>query len=245
MKKILLVLLLIPSFLGVKAQQDSAIMLVEGFLKFANYDSYVKDSVLYIESEIVKRYGEGDTVRIKRWYCPPNNYRIEVWSGRRPEVAMIGYKDSSFMYYFSSDRSWRHVHVDNFYQREWEYDFRSPLYFWKNNGMELTYEGTLDFEGSEVQQVLVRAPNMFDRHYLFEKKTGLYFMYIEDGTRLDSDSVFTKHPVDWRAVHEYMPFRKGFYPSFESYQADGDIILIHNTLKVIPYKKEIFLDTKL
>ena len=153
MKKILLVLLLIPSFLGVKAQQDSAIMLVEGFLKFANYDSYVKDSVLYIESEIVKRYGEGDTVRMKRWYCPPNNYRIEVWSGRRPEVAMIGYKDSSFMYYFSSDRSWRHVHVDNFYQREWEYDFRSPLYFWKNNGMELTYEGTLDFEGSEVQPV--------------------------------------------------------------------------------------------
>lgn len=241
MKKFIITILLAVLATGALAQDSIAAAVVDRYLAIMNYESFNRDSVVYVESILTDRYAAGDTLVMKRWYFPPNSYRIEIWNGRHLEDACTNYKDSLFLQYSPRYRDWRNVSDITYFGLIAEHPFRSPLYGWRASGAELYYRGEKDFQGHPVDEVFVRIPGSFDRHYLFDKANGLFFLYIEDTTAFNTENYADMKHVDWRSVQEYIPFGSGFYPSEESYQFDGHIYIIHNTIRRIPFDRQIFI----
>ena len=51
-------------------------------------------------------------------------------------------------------------------------------------------------------------------------------------------------PVDWRAVHEYMPFGESMMPSVESYQNKEGITITTHRYSYLPYDSTLFEQPK-
>ena len=63
-----------------KSAQDSAILIIDNYLKMMNLDAVKEDSMLYIESVVVNM-STSDTMVMKRWFVEPYYYRTELWHG--------------------------------------------------------------------------------------------------------------------------------------------------------------------
>lgn len=217
---------------------DTAVLVVDRYLKILNYDNMPSDSMLYIETIIVDRDNPKDTTLMKRWFVMHQKMRGEIYvNGVRQKALRTNGKD--LFREFKNGR-WRAIDPANFYTKLAEYDFRGPLYNWRTQGVELEYKGSWMYNGNEVYRVLVHDPFRYDRYYLFDKQSGLLFMIDElpiDPTTTKSDAVPN---VDWRAIHEYYPIHMMFIPSEESYQIDGNITLMHSTMKMIPIDERLF-----
>lgn len=228
------------------AQQDSATIVIDRYLNLLNYNELPTDSMLYIETQMVDRNNTDDTVIVKRWYQYPNSYRTEIWINHTLDDGFFNTNDSLRRYYDKKYRVWRIPTIETYYDMQRAYNFHGPFFYWRSNGTELYYEGTKTFQGHLVQQVLVRAPAMLDRHYIFEKESGLLFLFTEDTTHLETRGGFDRvSHVDWRAIHEFQPVNAAIFPSIESYQSEGRIYIIKHRIRLLPRNNDIFKKEKI
>lgn len=220
---------------------DSAEVILERYLALLNYDAIRTDSILYIESRIFIQNSPTDTIIMKRWFYPQANYRVELWQGGKLTIGLRSNGYDTFMEYDAEQRQWFKVDVARYYNRLDAYNFHSSLYNWRDHHTSLRYDGIWNFNGSQAYRLFIKQQDVFDRYYMFEKESGLLFMYDELDSYMDMERDVTDH-VDWRAFHEYTPLDKCLFPSIESYQMNGNIVMIFHQYRYIKFDYDIFME---
>lgn len=243
MKKLAFLALLLLGTMAASAQKaDTARMVVNRYLSLMNLDAALRsDSVLFVETAIVQRDNPKDTVWMRRWYVKPNLARVELWRKGKLSFGIYGNGKGKYRHYEAQKKVWLDAQEDSYLDVASAYDFRTPLYFSRTNGMEMEYKGEWNYNSNEVQRILVSDPVRYDRYYLFEKKSGLLFLIQELDSHSEDMATGDAHKVDWRAYHEYVPFGTfSLLPSVESYQADGIVTFQHHTYRYLPLDLNLF-----
>jgi len=255
MKKILFTLMFACLLTSLQAQTPQqapapsndtlkAVAIIDNYLNFINFDPILKDSTLCVVSYVIDRSHPQDTMTIYHWYMSDHQLRIEMWQDGKIEEGYYSDGKKIFRMFRPAVRSWDNVTQDNFYDYTIPHDVRGALYDWRSKGAEVSYAGQYQFNGHDVNRVFVSSPGIFDRYYFFEKETGLLFMLTED-EHIFGDAKPTKntHRVDWRAWHEFTPFRGYLLPTIESYQYEqSQIVFIYRHYHFEPYQPKLFTE---
>ena len=241
MKKLITILLLLAIIPTLKAQiTDTATWVVDQYLERLNYFNFPLDTTVYIQSTIVNQHFPNDTTIMKRWYARPHQYRTEIWAADTLQYGAYGNGTDYFCVFNHANHHWDEVRQTNFYEAHQAYDFRGPLYDWKGKAAEFQYMGIKEFQGIPVYQIRVQTPGIYDRDYFFEKSTGLFFMFNELTSTLGNEELNPNRHVDWRACHEFTPIGNMLFPTIESYQTHGSVVVIRSQVQLIPYNYNIF-----
>ena len=244
MKRLVLLLALVGVTLTAFAQNhqyipDTATLIVDRYLRALNVEAQKTDSMLYVETVTVCREHPGDTMFMKRWFLPPQCMRAEVFEkGRR----VVGYRSNGKDVYREFKKGkWSTISPSEFLTLASGYDFRGPLYNWRINGIDLTYEGEWLFNNQPVYRVLVQDIFRYDRHYLFDKSNYLMFLADEiPPTEEKAKREQAAAPIEWRAIHEYLPVGEMLLPSVESYQVNGELFIVYHTYRYLPVDMRLF-----
>lgn len=253
MKKTLLILLFAGLFSALQAQtpenphptaSDSllAARIIDNYNQLTNFEPILKDSILCVVTYMVYRDRPLDTMWVYHWYGSDRRLRIEMWQNGKIQEGY--YSDGALIFrkFQAATRSWTDIPQDRFYDFSIPHDVRGALYDWRSKGGEAWYAGQYTFEGKKVNRVFMSMPKAFDRYYFFEAETGLLFMVTEN------DHIFgdwkkgeRSRRIDWRAWHEFTPFRGYFLPTIESYQYDqSQIIIIHRQYHFEAFQPKLF-----
>ena len=219
---------------------DTAKAIVERFLKALNYEALPADSILYIESSIFDFHDRSDTLVMKRWFMPPHNHRVELWSHGQIQLGYLTDGVDNARRYDTVDRVWRKITLADYYDRGSAYDFRTPLYNWRTNGTELQYLGEKEIQGVKVYEVHAETPGMHIREYLFERENGLLFFVIEHPEIFGGEVDPLHRNVDWRAFTDYIHIGQSLLPYTESYRRDGRVTVINHRYAVLKKDKQKF-----
>ena len=229
-----------PSIQGDTAM---AARIIDNSLGYLNFDYLLKDSILSVVSYVVDRSHPNDTITIYRWYAANRQSRIEMWQNNRMEDAYFSNGKGIFRRFTSGRREWSDLTQISYYDLTSALDIRGALYEWRSKGSEPSYMGEYEYNGHPVYRVFVTSPEIYDRNYFFEKETGLLFILTEEDHIFgDSKPATNAHRVDWRAWHEFTPFHGCLLPSIESYQIQGQIVVIHHYYKLEAYNKKLFTE---
>lgn len=243
MKKVLFVVLLLLTVRCAVAQnhqyvEDTAARIINRYLRMLNYEALRGDSILYIKSAIVQRDFPSDTTWMLRW-VQGNKFRVEVWAADTVQVGLLT-DGVHFQEYNTIAKIWQPMSSFDYYDDAIPYDYRGPLYNWRTLGRTAQYAGEYTFQGHPVDRVFVSGPFVYDRYYLFEKESGILFMYTESETMDGEQRSDLSNHVEWRAYHEYTPLGMSLFPSVSSYLSQGSLVVIHDTVSYLPPKEVIF-----
>lgn len=244
MKKIALILLLtLPVWVQAQNHQDllddSAKVVVDRYLQLLNIEGLPQDSLLVMETAITF-YGEKDTIWIRRWYAAPEKYRVEVWNHGKLETGLISNGKDRFRKYVPAYESWESITLADFQDRLTGYDFRGPLYNWRDKGASLKWNGTTTLKGEPLQVVKVNCPAMYERYYMFEPESGLLTLIFETDKVYGNYSPRREGHIDWKSIHEYQPLATGILPSLESFMRGGVLTIMSSTTHFEKNNPEIF-----
>ncbi len=218
--------------------------IVNRYLTMVDYSPMIDDSVLFVTSFVVDRAYPSDTMILYRWWQRHNRSRVEVWQNGMMDDAM--YTDGNRLHrrFVSGNRSWADITQGSYSDRIVSLDIRGALYGWEAKGAEIAYAGEYELEGTKVDQVFVTCPGMFDRHYFFEKESGLLFLVTEDNHIYGDQKIDERMTrCDWRGWHEFVPFRGCLLPSSESYQANqNQTVIITHTYSCIAPDDRLFTE---
>ncbi len=243
MKKLIIGLLLLP--LTVLAQNhqdmldDSAKVVVDRYLQMLNIDGLPQDSLLVMETAITN-LGQKDTVWMRRWYAAPNKFRVEVWNRGKLETGIVTNGQDRFRRYLTAYGSWESVPREDIEKKMQGYDFRGPLYHWREKGATLSWNGTTTLKGEPLQVVKVECPGMYERYYMFEPESGLLTLIFETDKTADGNHQYTKDRIDWKSIHEYQPLTTGILPSQESFMRQGVLTILNSTTHFEEMNPDIF-----
>lgn len=221
-------------------QIDSAAWIIDRYLAKLNYGPLKPDSMLYIESVIVNQGDPTDTVFLRRWFAHPEYSRVEIWRNNKLIEGLYANGTDEYRRYDTIRHAWGSKTRADYFDFIEAYDYRGPLYHWRTNGSEITYQGEVDFQGQKVYNVFVAAPFHYDRFYLFEKESGLLFMFTEADHVWGDERINPNLHVDWRAYNEYMPVSGMLLPYVESYQKDQSITLVRHYMWYEPLDLKLF-----
>jgi len=243
MKKLTLLFLLLPLAMQAQNHQDilsdSAKVVVERYLQMLNIDGLPQDSLLVTETAITF-YGEKDTIWMRRWYATPNMFRVEVWNHGELETGLVSNGKDRFRKYVPADKGWESIKLEEFHDRLQGYDFRGPLYDWRNKGAMLSWNGTTTLKGEPLLVVKVSCPAMYERYYMFEPESGLLTLIFETDNREDGYAPRREGHIDWKSIHEYQPLSTGILPSLESFMRGGVLTIMSSTTHFEKLDTEIF-----
>ncbi len=205
------------------------------YLNKLNYEN-LTDKTIYIESAIIDSQNPNDTLHMKRWFQHPNFSRVELfYQGNRT----LGFCSNGKEYnrFDLAMKEWIPVNPDRYYDTVIGYDFRGPLYTWKERNLQFTKCEPMKWEDNDVYRITVIDPERADRFYIFEKNSGLLFfiMPITDETMQNK-----QRDVDWRSINEYTPIENYLFPSIESYQFNNSITIYYSKIKLLPFDEQLF-----
>lgn len=252
MKKILILLTCIVWMPMLKAQvaADStnadtaqAAEIIDRYIKIIDFDRIIGDSMLYVESWVVERDNPNDTMFIYRWYMSGHRLRIEMWQKGKMEDAYVTDGKNIFHRFSKSYRDWKIMSQISFYDMVTALDVRGALYDWRAKGSEAKYMGEYEYQGKPVDRVFVATPELFDRNYFFEKETGLLFLLTEEDHIFgDAKKAVNAEKLDWRGWSEFVPLRGCYLPSVESYQQNGQVVIIHHSYRLEAANTKLFTE---
>lgn len=237
-KTLLLCLLALPFALHA---QDTAEMVVNRYLQLLNYEALPKDSMLVMETTIT--YSNSiDTFVMRRYYQPEGMMRVEVWQGDTLTTGMCTNGSSRHRVYYSSLGWWEDKpHVD-FHKQMQQYDFRGILYGWHGFGIKLTYLGMATVDKYKMHAVRSEQMNHYNRTYFFDPNNGLLVLVTETDEMPEGSRrmPFFEPPIDFKFTHEYLPIGQSLLPSVESYQRNGELIVMRTTAHFEPRNNLLF-----
>lgn len=220
---------------------DTAEYVVERYLRLLAIDELPEDSVLSLETAVTV-YGDTDTVWMRRWYMPSNKFRIEISYHGRIVQGYITNGKKRFRRYNRFDRVWEPINQTDIDTIVRSYDFRSPLYRWREKGATLTWNGTTLLKEHPMQVVKVSSPDMFDRYYMFDPDNGLLTLIIETDKMNGATVNVADYPshIDWKSFQEYQPVGHSLIPSEESFLRNDDLTILHTTVRLEPRNDDLF-----
>ena len=241
MKRLVIVLLLLPllSF-GQQADNDTAAMVVDNYLKVLNTEGYSEDSMLVMETAVTV-YGTTDTIWMRRWFAPTHKHRIELWYNGRLTEALVRNDETRCRHYNGEKDRWENLTEKDFHTRLSGFDFRGPLYLWRWKNMKLTWQGTTELKGETMQVVKAEGAGIFTRYYMFDPESGLLTLVRETEEYDPTQKPIKKDShIDWRGYHEYLPVSNHLVPSLESFMRDGRLTILSTTAHLEPLIPRIF-----
>lgn len=217
--------------------------IVNNYLSFVDFDRLLDDSMLCVVTYITERSHPHDTMTLYHWYMKGNRMRVEMWQDGKIQEGLYTDGTAIFREFRSSVRSWTDMTQNNFYDKTMPLDVRGALYNWKSKGAEMYFAGNYTFEGHPVNRVFVTSPGLFDRYYFFETQTGLLFM-VQELDKLYGDGKQTKTAtrVDWRAWNEFTPMGDCLLPSIESYQYQGEVVVLNRHYQLTAEQPTLFTE---
>lgn len=241
MKKTFLILALLLPLAA--AAQDSAEAVVQRYLKLLNYEALPADSLLVMETT-VSFHGSDDTYTLRRLYAVPNMMRVEVWHG---DTLTNGYSTNGGSRHREYSRAlgwWNDAEHSIFHKRIDSYDFRGPLYRWRERGIKLTYMGGATTKGERLQVVRAEMADNYTRYYMFEQQSGLLVLMQErDEDTTNTNTVLKAlrpRPIDYEVIHEYLPVGESLVPSEMSYMRDGLLTIMRTSARFEPRNDLLF-----
>ena len=219
---------------------DTAKAIVSKFIDALNYEALPSDSMLYIESSIFDFHDRSDSMLMKRWFMPPHNHRVEIWSNGAMQLGYLSNGTDNARHYDTVKQVWQKIDLATYYDNGSAYDFHTPLYYWRTNGTELQYLGEWEIEGVKVYKVHAETPGMHVRDYLFEKDNGLLFFIIEHAELFGGDTDPLHRNVDWRAFTDYIHIGKSLLPYTESYKRMGQVTVVKHRYAILKKDRRKF-----
>jgi hypothetical protein len=239
--KLILIALLALMPLVSTAQADTAATIVDRYLDLLGVDRLPQDKMLTLVTTITSP-GSQDTFIMKRWYIAPRMMRVEVWYGDTLQTGLCTNGKDRYRVYKPMLGYWEEKPDYAFYEDMQSYDFRGPLYNWRNNGLKLRYKGITRAKGDhELQTVIVEGPKLFTRHYMFEP-TGLLAVIIETDEYDSTEYHYNGEPhTEWKMEHEYMQVgTASILPKEESFMRDGVLTILRTEAKLEPKQTLLF-----
>lgn len=238
-KLLTLIMLLLP--LGAAAQ-DTAAAIVDRYLRLLNYEALPKDSTLVVET-VITFHGSEDTFSLRRYYAHDGMMRIEMWQGDSLTMGYCTNGSTRFRKYSPYMGYWNDV-ADTLLAKEMQpYDFRGPLYRWREQGLQLDYRGTSSFKGQPLQVVRARRDGQYTRKYLFEEQSGLLLIILEeDDLPVDNTSYRPGRisPIQYKVFHEYLPVGESLVPSQESFMRDNLLTIMNSRARFVARDNLLF-----
>ena len=219
--------------------KDTAAHVVDNYLRLLNFEALPQDSTLYLETTITFP-GIADTFIMRRWHTRPQSFRVEVWHKDTLQTGLCTNGSARYRDYDPKSRLWNDLTPDRFHSLFAPYDFRGPLYNWRNNGVQLTWKGTTDYNGHPLQVVEVESPGMYNRYYMFDPTNGLLTLIIETDS-LGPD--FNPNPmtrIEWKVMHEYLPLHESLIPSLESFLRGSTLTILATEHRLLEHDILIF-----
>lgn len=237
-KKLLLLLGLLP--LTVQAQ-DTAEAVVDRYVSLLNYDALPKDSMLVMETTIIYR-DQADTFYMRRYYQEGEMHRIEVYHGDSLTTGLCSNGTFRFREYSAATEWWDDREPDQWRSLMEPYDFRGPLYRWRERGIKLTYMGTSQVGGHDMLTVRTEQIDHYVRLYFFDPSNGLLVLIMERDEMPEGShsSPFRTRNIDFKFVHEFMPMGESLVPSQESYRRGVDMVIMLTTMRFEPRNNLLF-----
>lgn len=229
--------LLLPLCAGA---QDTAATIVDRYLRMLNYEALPTDSLLVMETT-VRYHGSDATFRMRRLYSHGNMMRVEVWKGDSLTTGYCTNGSTRFRKYYPTHKWWNDVPTGSLAEDIQPYDFRGPLYNWRDRGITLTYNGTTTLKGQTLQVVRAKQPNHFTRYYMFDAESGLLTLMLEK----NEDDVAQKQwlnvkPIDFKTYHEFTPLGPCLLPSQESFMSDSLLTIMETKSHFEPRNDLLF-----
>jgi hypothetical protein len=200
-------------------------------------DELPEDSLLVLETTVTMG---GDTTLMRRWYQPHGMMRVELFHGGERYDGFITNGDKRHRRYSRRGGSWDATSADDITDLLRGYDFRGPLYHWREKGATLSWNGTTTLKGEPLQVVKVECPGMYERYYMFEPESGLLTLIFETDKTADGNHQYTKDRIDWKSIHEYQPLTTGILPSQESFMRQGVLTILNSTTHFEEMSPDIF-----
>lgn len=219
---------------------DSARIVVDRYLALLNIEGLPSDSMLVMETAITTSVNSRDTIWMRRWYVPGEQFRVEVWNGDKMDVGLVTNGKDRFKRYLRLDQRWEVTTREELYTKLQGYDFRGPLYDWRGKGAQLIWNGTTTLKGQELQVVKVICPNMYNRFYMFEPGSGLLTLIIENDERWDGKHAYTENLIEWKVEHEFQPLLLSLLPSLESFMRKEVLTIMQTSYRLEPIDDNIF-----
>lgn len=218
---------------------DTAQYVVDRYLRLQAIDELPEDSLLVLETTVTMG---GDTTLMRRWYQPHGMMRVELFHGGERYDGFITNGDKRHRRYSRRSGSWDATSADDITDLLRGYDFRGPLYRWREKGATLTWNGTTVVDGHTLQVVKVVCPKMFDRYYLFDISTGLLTLIYETDREDDIPTEISpgSSHIEWKILHEYLPVGPALLPSLESFMRSGTLTVLSTTMHLEPRNDELF-----
>lgn len=243
MKRILATLLLaaLPTLAAWSqtTETDSAQYVVDRYLRMLNFDGLPADSMLVLETTITFNRSD-DTVHMRRWYAAPQQLRVEVWQDGKLQTGLNTNGKDRFRHYTFRNKGWESINAERFAENLKGYDFRGPLYRWREQGAELTWSGTTLLKGQPLQVVKVVCPGMFTRHYMFDPQNGLLTLIIETDEASPDNMPNRDGHIEWKAIHEYFPVAGSLIVSQESFMRRGALTILNTTARLTAVDPDLF-----
>ena len=215
------------SFDTVGADTAKAIEIVDRYINRIDFSRLHNDSVLCVVTYVTDRSHPHDTMTIYRWYMAPRYNRTEIWQDGQLQDGYHSDGVKLFRKFHTGRREWANLTPESYFETTIPLDIRGALYDWRSKGAEIFYAGEAKYQGATVDRVFVTAPTTFDRYYYFERGSGLLGFVVEEGHIYgDREPAYNAVRIDWRAWHEFVPVGGVYLPREESYQVDGQQIVI-------------------
>lgn len=245
MKRLMIALLTMVS-MGAMAQNhqdvlgDSAKLVVDRYVQMLAIDQLPADSVLVMKTAITTNQSRKDTIWMHRWYGTGERHRIEVWDGSTLDFGLVSNGKDRFRVYSKVDEAWESVPIEELNKKLQGYDFRGPLYRWREKGAQLSWNGTTELKGQPLQVVKVVCPNMYTRYYMFEPESGLLTLIFETDEWEGSKKEIRRGHIEWKIFHEFQPLTTGMLPSLESFMRDGELTILRTSYHFEAVDPDIF-----
>lgn len=214
---------------------DTAQYIVDQYLRLLAFDELPEDSLLVLETTVILQ-GSADTLVIRRWYQPGERFRYEIWHDGKLLKGYLTNGDKRHRHYNRYDDTWTAATKEEVERDLRAYDFRGPLYRWREKGATLTWNGTTTLMDHTLQVVKVSCPDFFDRYYMFDPLNGL-LTFIFESDKMMGEAVntadFPSH-IEWKSIHEYQPVGSSLIPSLESFMRNGNLTVLATTVHLEP-----------
>lgn len=218
--------------LAAAAQTDStAARIVDRYLDILNINALPTDSMLVLTTEITQP-GSSDTIVMRRLFQQPQMFLIEVTDSKGLQNGMCTDGKTYYRSYSQNYKMWRDLTPETFFRQLTGYDFRGPLYNWRNTGLMMSYRGKVKAEdkgGAMFDVVRVEVEGSYMRDYMFEP-SGLLSVIIETDSMVAGFGAFGDAHIDWKIIHEYGNIGRTILPIVESFARQGEVTILRTEM---------------
>ncbi len=220
---------------------SSAARIVDRYLDILNIKALPMDSMLVMTTEITQP-GSTDTIVMRRLFQQPQMFLVEVRGSNGLQSALCSDGKTYYRSYSPKYEQWHNLERGTFFSHLTGFDFRGPLYNWRNTGLMMSYRGKVKAQNKgnvELDVVRVEVEGRYMRDYMFEP-SGLLSVIVESDSIMKDAGIYEDAHIEWKIIHEYDNIGRTLLPTVESFARDSVITIMRTEMHFEPRNDDKF-----